>query len=455
MKFVDRYKISLHNIKNNKSRSILTTVIVFVISVLVMAIMCFAISFSSNNNKILREYYQSDKSDVTINAYSYSDNGGFGFDNISMLENTLNQYPEYISDVGFKLVYYKKNGESISYSSLFDDVNIIDYNFIKDYKIVEGRNINKSDSNTNKVLVSKEYVNSYYLSNNVLLTPGSTVDYSYNSSVYYNNQTTNIYYNFQFEIVGIYQNEDDDSNNYYGGYSSGSFIADINFISNNITDKSNIKFTDVHINTFTSQTGFEFLDFTNAINKIVKELNNNTPKIVTNYDNKIKEKDAFSCDALSNMRMSKIVGYIFIGFAAFLSLILVLLTIGSLSNTIMISVNKNKKFIGLLKALGLNEYDLKSTIRLESITTITLGVLIAFVGLFILKAPLSNLNEQLLTSINSMYLNDINYEFYFDIPIYVPLGTIVVFVLLTLLFSHSSMSNISKTDPMAVISEVA
>ena len=54
-----------------------------------------------------------------------------------------------------------------------------------------------------------------------------------------------------------------------------------------------------------------------------------------------------------------------------------------------------------------------------------------------------------------MYLNDINYEFYFDIPIYVPLGTIVVFVLLTLLFSHSSMSNISKTDPMAVISDVA
>ena len=454
MKLVDRYKISLHNIKNNKSRSILTTVIVFVISILVMAIMCFAISFSSNNNKILREYYQSDKSEVTINSYSYSDNGGFGFNDINLLENTLNEYPEYISDVSFRLAYYVKSGDSNYSSNLFDDLDIIDYKFVKDYKVVEGRNITKNDSNTNKVLVSKEYVNSYYMSKNVLLAPGSHIDYSYTNNIYVNGQSSNITYSFDLEIVGIYEKEDSNTNNnYYGSNSSGSFITDIRFVSDQITDKTNIKFTDIRINTFTSQTGFEFLDFTNAISKIVDSLNAGTPKQITTYNN--KERDAFSCSALNDMKMSKIVGYIFVGFAAFLSLILVLLTIGSLSNTIMISVNKNKKFIGLLKALGLNEYDLKSTIRLESITTIVVGVLIAFIGLFIIKIPLSNLNEQLLTSINSMYLNSIEYEFYFDIPFYVPLGTIAVFVLLTLLFSHTSMSNISKTDPMAVISEVA
>lgn len=452
MRFIDRYKISLHNIKNNKSRSILTTVIVFVISILVMAIMCFAISFSSNNNKILREYYQSDKSQISINYSGYSESGGFGYDNIQSLETTLNKYPEYINDVNYQLIYYYKNGEYYNYQQLFYNFKISDYNYPKTYKIVQGRNIIKSDSNTNKVLVSEDYVDSYYRVNNVLLVPGSQFIYHQEYPIYIQSTSTNIIYDIPFEIVGIYENEENINDNYYYYGSDSNIVCDINYLCNNF-DKTNTKISSVVINTFTSQTNFEFNNFYNALNDIYKELNNNTPKIVYNYNN--KERDAFSCDAINTMRISNIVGWIIIGFAGFLSLVLILLSIGSLANTIMISVNKNKKFIGLLKALGLDGYDLKSTIRLESITTIVLGVLIAFVGLFIIRIPLSNLNEQLLTNVNSMYLNDINYKFSFEIPFYVPLGTIAVFILLTLLFSHSSMSNISKTDPMAVISEVA
>ena len=92
----------------------------------------------------------------------------------------------------------------------------------------------------------------------------------------------------------------------------------------------------------------------------VESLNNVLPR-----DN--PEYDSVDCYALSELNMSNIMSFAIIGAAAFLCLVLILLSIGSLANTIMISVDKNKKFIGLLKALGLNEKDLKSTINKKAI----------------------------------------------------------------------------------------
>ena len=154
--------------------------------------------------------------------------------------------------------------------------------------------------------------------------------------------------------------------------------------------------------------------------------------------------------------MYVIIGYVILGFAGFLAIVLMLLSIGSLANTIVISVNKNKKFIGLMKALGLNERDLKSTIKYESMTTIIIGVLLAFGSLYIIKAPLTSISSGILESTFTMYLAKIkDYAIIMEIPIYVPILTIIFFILFTLLFSKSSMSKISKTDPMAVISEVS
>ena len=150
-----------------------------------------------------------------------------------------------------------------------------------------------------------------------------------------------------------------------------------------------------------------------------------------------------------------IIGYVILGFAGVLALILMLLSIGSLANTIVISVNKNRKFIGLMKALGLNEGDLKSTIKYESMTTIVVGVILAFITLFAVSVPLKYMSSEILEGSLSMYLARIKYDITFEMPVYVPLLTIVFFILFTLLFSRSSMSKISKTDPMAVISEVA
>ena len=159
--------------------------------------------------------------------------------------------------------------------------------------------------------------------------------------------------------------------------------------------------------------------------------------------------------AENDIFVSKVLIFIVIVLSLVFSLILILLSIGSLANTIMISVDKNKKFIGLLKALGLNEKDLKSVIKMESITTICLGVILAFVTIVVAKPILTGVNDMLVTAIFSEYLIDIDYEIIFNIPIYVPAIVIAFFIVFTLIFARGSMAKIAKTDPMAVISEVA
>jgi ABC-type antimicrobial peptide transport system permease subunit len=158
---------------------------------------------------------------------------------------------------------------------------------------------------------------------------------------------------------------------------------------------------------------------------------------------------------LEDLKMTGIIGVVVIGLAAFLCLVLILLSIGSLANTIMISVDKNKKFIGLLKALGLDEKDLKSTIKLESVTTILLGVVLAFLTIFAFSGFLSDLNTLIINSLFSNYVKEVDYVAVFSMPIYVPIIVLFFFIAFTLLFARGSMSKIAKTDPMAVISEVA
>ena len=92
---------------------------------------------------------------------------------------------------------------------------------------------------------------------------------------------------------------------------------------------------------------------------------------------------------------------------------------------------------------------------MESITTIVLGIALSFGTVFLFKEPIGSLNELLLNGMFSNYLNNIEYTIVFSLPIYIPLIVLVFFVFFTLLFARGSMSKIAKTDPMAVISEVA
>ena len=63
--------LSLHTIKQNRARSILTIIIAAFLSFLIMGTMCLAISFSENGDNVVIQSYFKENSIVTINYSNY------------------------------------------------------------------------------------------------------------------------------------------------------------------------------------------------------------------------------------------------------------------------------------------------------------------------------------------------------------------------------------------------
>ena len=71
MRFWDKTNIALRSIINNKSRSILTIIIIFIVSSLILSIMMIALNFTTNSYKISEISVR--KSSSYFNAYRYEE----------------------------------------------------------------------------------------------------------------------------------------------------------------------------------------------------------------------------------------------------------------------------------------------------------------------------------------------------------------------------------------------
>lgn len=426
MKFFDRYRLSLHNINNNRSRSILTTIIVYVISLLLTAIIAIGISFSSNLTEIMKAYYSNSNTAVYTAYNNYSNENILGSDKYDDVFDVVMEHEDAIT-------------HTMHRTSVQGDITFQDHRFpiTKQIELLEGRLPTASDENTNKVLVSANYANLYYLNNNIVLKPGSKFEYS----VYYYDYDHGCNYVVELEVIGIFMLSDSKDNILE---SNTEVIADLQYI---LSTNDDIHVEQLYYYYDVSKIEFSISELRNRMISFEKDLKN----VVGERENTFY---VFG-DAASELQSMQLFSIIVIALAFIFTLVLILLSIGSLANTIMISVDKNKKFIGLLKALGLNEKDLKSVIKMESITTICLGVILAFLTLVLASPILGGLNELLIDAMFSSYIHETGYQITFAIPIYVPVIIMIFFIAFTLIFARGSMAKIAKTDPMAVISEVA
>lgn len=426
MKFFDRYRLSLHNINNNRSRSILTTIIVYVISLLLTAIIAIGISFSSNLTEIMKAYYSNSNTAVYTAYNNYSNENILGSDKYDDVFDVVMEHEDAIT-------------HTMHRTSVQGDITFQDHRFpiTKQIELLEGRLPTASDENTNKVLVSANYANLYYLNNNIVLKPGSKFEYS----VYYYDYDHGGNYVVELEVIGIFMLSDSKDNILE---SNTEVIADLQYI---LSTNDDIHVEQLYYYYDVSKIEFSINELRNRMISFEKDLKN----VVGERENTFY---VFG-DAASELQSMQLFSIIVIALAFIFTLVLILLSIGSLANTIMISVDKNKKFIGLLKALGLNEKDLKSVIKMESITTICLGVILAFLTLVLASPILGGLNELLIDAMFSSYIHETGYQITFAIPIYVPVIIMIFFIAFTLIFARGSMAKIAKTDPMAVISEVA
>lgn len=454
MRLPDRYLFSLHTIKENKSRSVLTTVISMFLSLLIMGLMCLAISFVNNGNNVLNEVYFNEQSIVSVtyeNTYAHQANQEvFRNEQYTKFKETVNNHQEVVSSI-----IYKTNVVEGGY--IFTDN---EYPITNGIEIVEGRNIRPS-SYANEVIVSqKKYRDSLLYGDpyKVGTTHTEAVRFEFTTA-------TGVHLIRQeevtFVIVGIFSPTDEKY--YFNGEDTSlvnenvNFICDVKFILN---ANNNIYVPSTELCFKSPSTDLDSKKIFSSLNSLATDLSNNMPKkavvtVLGRGEYLVDLVDGGKCLAYEQYEQLNKFAYIFIGGGAFVALILLLISVGSLANSVMISIDRSKKFLGLLKALGIRARALRNIVIFESITLISVGILVAYALLWVFNVPLNMINTALCNSMYGAFIEASGYVPRIYIPFYILLASIVLFVALTLLFARGSLRSISKTDPIAVISEVS
>ncbi|MCR4880089.1 MAG: ABC transporter permease [Bacilli bacterium] len=457
MFFRDRLSFSLHTIKENKSRSILTVIISMFLSLLIMGLMSISISFIKNSEAVIRDYYFKENGFIStiynnpidpIAAGQGAKQEVLNNEKYKTFIETIDKHQEVVSNIT-----YNVNLSGLS----FTDPH---YPISHGITFVEGRNIVPSLAGNEVIVSQRYYADSLRYGEDYSVGTTHVFNVTYwtvtkSGTMHYEAAKVNGI------VVGIFSPSEE---TYYDNgektqllSQSAIFIADINAalnINKNVFAQSaTISYINssknVNVDSIFSKTESLGDDLDKSMPKKAVAIKVNQREYVVEYEKAVNSKPIEDMNKLSQFRL------IFIGGGAGIALILLLVSVGSLANSVTISIDRSKKFIGLLKALGIKAKPLKNIIVFESIILISVGIIAAFIILWALYYPLSLITGTLVSSIYGGYLDSMIFVPRLYVPIYVLIATIVLFILFTILFSRGSLRSISKMDPIQVISEVS
>lgn len=390
MKIVDIIKISLRNMWNNKTRTLLVTLVLFVLSTLVTVILGVSINViqvvdvMSNTNQLM---------DLEFTYYD-------GYSNI-----TYEEIETYKKAIGKSNVFIhtcvRTNNDRIAAvdtsTNIFDGV---------DGALIGGRFWNKTDKNMPYCWVTEDYA----IRNNILVGDVVNID---------NNLTAK---SQKYEVIGIVKNVTI-------GYDYVDILLDMQRAR---TDK----FVARSLYFYSSYLSEEI---TSADIKEVGKIINANNK----YSDKNPNGIAVNSFYIGTVKTRLIIAGSVLGAALVLSIIVILLCIGCVSNSIQITVEQNRKFFGMMKAIGLRNATIKRIVRWQSVFMIILSVIgSSLVGMGVMA--------MLRPQVAQVFYTDIP----FTLPVYVPFIVLFLLVSLVLIFTTKSLNKISKMDVVSVISEV-
>ncbi|MDR1092616.1 MAG: ABC transporter permease [Clostridiales bacterium] len=163
-------------------------------------------------------------------------------------------------------------------------------------------------------------------------------------------------------------------------------------------------------------------------------------------------KPASSCNVLDTLKTVNAFVFIIIALAVFVSLIVVLMSVGSVANTIKISAEQNRKFFGVMKAIGMKNKSLRHILTGQIIIMTVLGTAIAASAAYLTIGLAEFLLSTVLNTLFAYTVGEV-----IVVSSISPLIPIAVFAALTgfvLLFARSNMYEIGGMDVIAVINEV-
>lgn len=454
MNFNDKLKFALHNINNSKSRSALTIIIVFVVSLLILVIGISCVSVAENANRLSIQYFDQEGSTYNIRSIDKQQGESDKYVQPMITKDDYKLIQElFLNNKSCDSMYSRVNNVGImivnDYKTMYlNEVYGYDYNFnfinSPYLNLIEGNIWSSADVGSNKIYINKS-VNDEYLRNfGVSLKIGDTIQTKSNIYDSENQDSTSVNYNFQ--IAGIFTIEVPENSNQW--YDNPSVIVDMNYIYNDMA-KSFYPYN-VTASYSPPDVPYSFTKIKNNIKSTVDELNTVLPTVL---DEDGKMINRASNSLLEELSYTMIISLVIVGVGILLGFIVLLLSIGSVANTIMISIDKNRRFTGLMRAMGQKNKNVRSIVRLESMITICLGVLLSTILCYCFTPIFNSVLGGLFGSM--FYLaTEIGFVFKFVLPIYFPIGVAVIFILMAMLFSRTGIRKLEKMDVITVISEV-
>lgn len=460
MKILDIFKFALNNIVHSKSRTIITSIIVFIIGTLIMSILVITTNFSINLNTLQSRIMENVDSKVQITKYSYNEfdeknNEYLIKEDIDKIIAATNKYSNVVNSleiesVNATLFYHPdvkklEQNEFGSYSQFFTSNNefrakFMSFDFPCQYSIIDGRYWSSKDSNTNGIWVTKNFILKQ-MDNGNRIKVGDTI-YLNKSLVVYDDLDPYIsighYYSDAYVVRGIIEEVT------LGTYMYD-FVIDLEYGAS--------KYHSVLLNSYvvtslyrSPKGDYNFNNIYTNTEKLSKLI-----KVELSAENKTIEVKS---TLINDMKFMRLIGISVVGLGVLIGFIIILLSVGSIGNTIIISTDKNKKFFGLLKAIGLKKKDMLGIVQVESGITIGVGIGLSTILILYIKDYFISILNMVFDAF-SYEVSLTQFELSFSLPIYLPLGVIAAYMGLGFFFSKTSVLEIANMDAISIISEVS
>ncbi len=455
MNLLSILRLSLHNLWNNKLRTLLTVIVLTVVSFVVVLLAGVGYSFYRSLNANVSYLFANTDSHISVDYVVENGDsraqGAFTAEQIERILEILDNDDGYITSISFisenpydgTLSAYSETRAEDGYTSF----SVFPYYgksnpFIglKAYEdgtyLADGRMWNARDEGSTNCWLDKTQMSRYGVGDKITLTRTSE-NYDYGS--HYEPQ---VIWEETFTVAGFLDMK---------STSSCVFIDYKQFDDEKEptvdwrSNRNKMVIRNVYAK-MVPQEGFEYgVKTQNYIKALVKKINT---EIVPTEDN--AEMDA-NCDILEEMLLATVLSLVIIALIVIVSLIIVLLSIGSVANTIKISAEQNRKFFGVMKAIGMKNKSLRHILIGQIIIMTIIAVAIASLASYLIVGVAESILGTLMSSLFFLIEEPI---VICSISPLIPVAIALVLIGFVLLFTRSSLHEFSKMDVISVINEV-
>lgn len=468
----DVFRLSCRNLWQNKSRSALTVVIIAAVSTLIMLICVLGVSFLNNMTEGARTAFEFAGAEYRLNSKMLSFFGDYepitaeeveAFESIAEKYDSIIDRKEYAVDGTLFRLHWdlpeelrnspEKYGEKYydwwndDFKLLFSDFTVADldgYTFGGAESAEQGRLWESADNGHPAVWLGSDYVAAQERMG-IEITVGSTATFVCMRQDA-KNPNERIYWLYDCTVAGIFNS--DSTRVMSGGYKTAAkrMIVGKDFLREFAED---VQIEYIELRYAPPEGDYDYWGVYGQMNEFVREVNEEIPPYTFNGN----EVTRFYCSYIDEMQTIDLLRAIIAAVLLAVSLLILLLSIGSIVNTILISVDKNKRFFGLLKALGMKQGDLRKMVGAETLLLVAAGAALGVGFVYALRGAVLSLLSSIFSTMFAELPNGLAVEMW--VPFWLPLVTAAAFFTFALLFSRRSVKAFAERDVIGTVSEVA